>query len=847
VGIWRHASFLHTLMPEYRRSRRLTILALLLVLVVGLALITVGGRVGARCREHEGLDFFLCVLTGGSEASSIMLLGLTFSAFLGIVVFLLRQTAAQEIDFDAATTHLKGRIEDSTLALLTSEKRFRTLVQNISGIVYRGAPDNARTMEYMSEMTEEITGFAVTEFTDGERRSFAGIIHPDDRASVAEKIAVAVAGTSDFVAEYRIIRADRTVRWVYEKGVVIRNERNQESHLDGFILDVTDRREAERKARENTYLLQTIIDHIPALIFMKDRLGRYMMVNRAWELATGVNRAEAIDRDDHELQRPDREEVTALDRRVFETGEDLEVESSVVYPDGSPHVHQVFRSPVYSEQGFAYALVGIRMDITTRKEFERDLARARDDAESANRAKSAFLANMSHEIRTPLNAILGYSRLMQRDTSLSPDQRQRLSTINRSGEHLLQLINTILEASKLEAGRAIAEMAPFSLVDLLQDLESMFFLRARERRLKLELELADNLPAALVSDEGKLRQILTNLISNALTFTEKGSVTLRARPTFFCPDHDPPIVELRLEVIDTGVGIRKEDQAHIFEAFAQAREGRLRQGGTGLGLAISREYAELLGGRLELESELGRGSRFTVILRTEYRAEFPPAEKQHHRRVIGLVPETKPLTVLVVEDHTPNREVLVLLLREVGFTVIEAINGTEAMERFEEAAPDLVFMDVAMPEMDGIEAAERMRQSARGGTVKIFAVTASLMPQDRERLEAIGIDEIIRKPYREENICEAIARHTDVRFRYAEPDGEDPTLSSRQLELVRTFKTLPEGLRKQLQIASNSGALSEIARLVAEVRPHDAALADYLEQLALAFNLRELSQVLAED
>lgn len=808
-------------------------------------MIILGASVGFHLQNQNGSGFADSIFENGLKGPLyLLLLLLAFGAFVTLALFLLRQTVVQETLFNATTAQLKGRIEDSSIALSTSEERFQTLVQNLPGAVYRCAPDKDWTMDYLSEFTRELTGYSPSDFIGNRERTFASIIHPDDQKRVQEVVTEGSTSDGHFVLEYRIIRADGTVRWVNERGIVVQDANQRTSHLDGFILDVTDRREAERKARENTALLQTVIDHVPALIFMKDRLGRYMMVNRSWENATGVSRAEATLRTDEELARPDRHQTVAQDRMVFETGKALEAEATITYPDGTRHDHQVSRSPVFSEQGYIYALVGVRMDITSRKRAAVELAKARDAAEAANRAKSTFLANMSHEIRTPLNAVLGYSRLMQRDPSLSSDQLQRLATINRSGEHLLTLINTILEMSKIEAGHAVARYSTFSLRDILRDLESMFSLPAKERKLGLNFEIADELPAIVVSDEGKLRQILINLISNALKFTETGSVTIRTEVKSKYTDGNPPEVELQFEVVDTGIGLRKEDQEHIFEPFSQAPEGRDKSGGTGLGLSISREYAELLKGRLEVVSEFGRGSRFILSVRAEIRDPNQTMDRPEEHRVIGFAEGFNPLRVLVVADHLANREVLTLLLQEVGFDVVEATSVQEMIDEFLQFDPQLILIDIEIGKLDGVK---RVRSLAEGTPPTIFSVSASPLSPDREQLMRIGIDEIIHKPFCEEDLFRAISDHTGVQFRRANAHPTASADSNHVSTMISAVGSLPAHLRSSLQVASHSGALSEIANLATEIRPLQPALADYLETLAKSFNLQGLHQIISKD
>jgi signal transduction histidine kinase/CheY-like chemotaxis protein len=415
------------------------------------------------------------------------------------------------------------------------------------------------------------------------------------------------------------------------------------------------------------------------------------------------------------------------------------------------------------------------------------LVEARNHAEAADRAKSAFLANMSHELRTPLNAILGFSTLL-REGETFEERRKDLDIINRSGEHLLALINDVLDVAKIEAGRIAVENRPCDMHRLVRDITEMMQVRAREKNLELLVEKSAGFPRTVRTDASKIRQMLTNLLGNAVKYSERGTIVLRLVDL---GEDSLGRVLLRFEVEDNGIGIAREDQARVFEPFVRA-EKLGYQDGTGLGLAIVRQYVDLMDGVVGLESEPGKGSRFRIELPVEREAESaPPSEPRP--RVLNIKPGQPEYRVLIVEDQFENRLLLRRLLERVGFQVRVAEDGATGIEIFQAWRPHFIWMDRGLGEIDGSEVVRRIRKLEGGWNVKIAAVTASALSSRRDEMLAAGLDDFLSKPYRLEEIFDCMSRHLGVRYLYRDSASEMTTggLEPAQLAEVDRRRGLP--------------------------------------------------------
>jgi PAS domain S-box-containing protein len=558
--------------------------------------------------------------------------------------------------------------------------------------------------------------------------------------------------------------------------------------------------------------------------------GRFLLVNERLCAILGYARAELLQKTYLDITHPDDLAISETSFTALLRGDraNYVVEKRYIRKDGSPVWAEFFAALQRDTSGDPVYVIAVIRDLSERKQLENELRQAKEAAESANHAKDEFLANVSHEIRTPMNAILGMTEFVL-ETDLTEDQRQCLQTSQSAAEHLLGLLNDLLDFSKIEANRLELDPTAFSLRSMLGDVLRVLAMRARKKGLKLACHVEPNVPDSLIGDAGRLRQVLLNLVGNALKFTERGEIIVRVQVAGNAESESE--IALHFAVADTGIGVPKDKQEKIFRAFEQEDTSTTRKyGGTGLGLSIAARLVALMGGQISVESEPGRGSTFAFTARLGRQQEERPSNDCDARPARGdrtafSAPTARPLHILVAEDNEFNTRHFERLLARQGHSVRLAHNGREALELTVGATFDLLLLDIHMPELDGFEVVRKIRERERvtGGHLPVIALTARSREQDRQECLAAGMDDFLSKPVRAAEMFAAIDRaiHTRDLSRAVTANATDGPNLLNPAVLLATCGGDADGLRelcKDFQIY----APSRMAEVSDALRGRDA-------------------------
>lgn len=680
-----------------------------------------------------------------------------------------------------------------------SEARFRAIFEAAQiGIVVGAAPDY--WLSFTNPCFLNLLGYSAEELATYQ---CSDISYPDDLPAEHELFDECLAGQRDcYQLEKRFICKDGHIIWTHVIVSMVRDAWGQIQAAIALVEDISDRKRADLALQESETRFRDLIEQTSDWVWQTDADDRFTYVSPQVEYILGYAPAQVLGHTTFDFMEPlERDRVRSILRPYMERALSFTgVEKTLIHQSGRLVTLETSGSPILDAQGWLLGYRGIARDITERKQAELKLRLAKQEAEAANVAKSQFLASMSHELRTPLNAILGFAQVMGYDTQLSADHRNFVQTILRSGEHLLELINEVLDLSKIEAGHMSIEYSTLNLPDFIRTSCEMLYQQADMKGLVLHFDIAEDTPSHIITDAHKLRQVLINLLGNAIKFTEQGQIFLRVAATVHphCDRQQLTQVILTFEVEDTGIGIAPEHQAKIFEAFEQVSDGSKCAGGTGLGLTISRRLLDLLGGQITLDSQPQQGSlfRFSIPVRLATPADLGQILPTHV--VIGIAPDQPTYRILVVDDQEDNCQFLIQTLNIIGFETQAADRGEAAIALWKQWQPHLILMDINMPGVDGYAATRHIRrveQSQRGdqrgdqhpSPTRILAMSASAFDRDRTYALDVGCDDFLTKPIQLQTLFHKIASLIPVQYVFSQTMNivpAPPTLSSDQLGVM---------------------------------------------------------------
>ncbi|MCB9703507.1 MAG: response regulator [Myxococcales bacterium] len=736
-----------------------------------------------------------------------------------------------------------ARLRAELGAVRSEEIRLREAVASVGELIAVIAGDGE--VIALNRAGREMLGRADDE---ASRLSIADILAAEDARRLIGEIGPALSEPrARWSGELRLRRADGTllvteqvIRPIFQIGGQVGGRREL---LLVARLQAAARRAEDEQERLLARLrsLTAVLENTSDFVAMADTEGRILYVNPAGMSLVGRSGEDPLSLRVSDLQAPRDYESLITDIFPFVRAHGSWLgELFLWHADGSEiPVSQVI-TVVRNELGEHVGYATISRDITELKRSEAERQKAVEAAEAANRAKTVFLANMSHELRTPLNAILGFAQLLIRGKGLTAEQEGHLEVINRSGEHLLALINDVLEMSKIEAGRLTLNVRAFDPRRLFADLEDMLRLRVAEKGLYLSIDVEPEVDAELLGDPAKLRQVTLNLLSNAIKFTDRGGIALRSG----LRREGNGELRLWIEVEDSGRGIAAEELPRLFRPFEQTRSGRASQEGTGLGLTISQHFVRMMGGEIQVRSGVGIGTCFSFEVAVGRAAAADERGLlDDHRQVVGLAPGQPRWRVLIVEDRWQNRELLRSILEPLGFEVREAINGEEAVEVARGWRPHLIWMDIRMPVMDGYEATRRIKALPGGRDVVVVAISANVFEDDRRRMAEAGAADFVAKPFSEQDITSALVRHLGCRFVLEEAPKRRS--ASGDAGWRRAARETSASWREALAAAAAAADAERLAALTDSIRAAAPALAERMSAAIGDFDYDLLLEIAA--
>jgi PAS domain S-box-containing protein len=780
----------------------------------------------------------------------------------------------------------RKRAEDE---LRASEERYRSIVENANDLIMTISPE--QTYLYVSPNTPRANGY---ELEDLIGQSWTPFVHPDDLAILLGYAQQAVEGGERLTTiPYRFKHKDGVWHWYVSTVSPVKDEDGNLLYSVVISRDVTQRKQAELAVQESEARFRGTFDQAAVGIAHVDADGRWLKVNQRYCDILGYSEAELLGMTFRDVTHPDDIEVNADYYRRLRTGEiaDYAIEKRYICKNGHMVWVALTVSPVFNSEGEPQYYTAVVEDINDRKRAEAELKQAKEAAEAANRAKSEFLANISHELRTPLNGILGYTQILQNAECLTRHQIEGLHIIQQCGAHLLTLINDILDLSKIEAWKMELHPSEFYLHNFLGSLEKIFRLRAEQKGITFIYDRLTELPICVRGDEQRLRQILINLLGNAVKFTDKGSVTFKvgaidskdrgfnktdnwdagALPLLGGAAPKPPLnlipnpkvlnasasqkeenntVCIRFQVEDTGVGIAPEQLEEIFLPFQQVRNHTRTTEGTGLGLSISKKLAEIMGSELKVTSIQSQGSTFWLDLNLPIVQCASELVKRSQCHAIGYIGARR--KILIADDNSINRLVLLNLLAPLDFDVAEAVDGRDCLQKTAQFCPDAIFIDLAMPVMDGLEAIRELRRSPLWQNTVIIVTSASAFAQDHQASLDAGANGFVPKPVDAEAVLASLHNHLGLQWIYVannrqERDLQNPSdRTDRVTANLNEFSEIPPKadvveLYDLTKIGDVQGILDWAKRLE-QSDPKYQPFTAQIRQLAKGFQVKQIQE-----
>lgn len=666
-------------------------------------------------------------------------------------------------------------------------------------------------------------------------------IHPEDRLKTQPLFEQLINNGISYQFDYRILLPNGIIRYAEARGKPIFDQHGKLIKVFGTALDITQRKQTEFALRESEERFRVIFEQAGIGMSICNLGGQFLQVNSTLAQIVGYSIPELLDRNIHDITavKYRATQKNKLRQLILGRSNNFSIEKYYICKDGSICWVNAIVSLTKDSQGNPKNLIYVVEDITERKKAKIQLEQAKEKAEAANHAKSQFLANMSHELRTPLNAILGFTQLMSRSANLSQTYQEYIQIINRSGEHLLSLINDILDLSKIEAGQLQTTQESFNLFSLLDEVQQLFSLKALSKDLQLNFERESNVPQYIKCDQKKLRSILINLLGNAIKFTDQGGIWVKIKSEEIF-NHDRNIEEnlinkyhIFFEIQDTGIGILPSEIDSLFDVFVQSQSGKKQAEGTGLGLPISKHFVEMMGGKINLKSTEGEGSIFTFDIFCESTNIDEIGQTTPKYQIIGLdlLENKKYPSLLIVEDQWTNCELLLNILQPLGFLINTAENGEKGIKEWENSHPDLILMDIRMPMMDGYEATREIRwresllkqKDPSFSPVPIIALTASVFDSQRELLLEVGCTDFIPKPLDANKLLEKIGLYLGIDYIYQEIQPDLLQFSQNQVNICQLNSSdlvfMSTQWREKLKLAAISARCRQISSLIEEIPP----------------------------